>query len=148
MAWAIITIYTSKCAQMDPNSCLKRQNCIPDVKSVISKNRRGWVPPPLGSRKVKMNILGTLCLFSIRNCVSLSYLRRLSASFSKFPTNAPLRYCPSQDYSTSGKILSPQGLMCRFQARVKEEGLAAGCRNHHRENRKLDEWNSMAGKEK
>jgi len=33
MAWTIITIYASKCAQMDP----KRQNFIPDTKSVTSK---------------------------------------------------------------------------------------------------------------
>jgi len=32
MAWAIVTIYTSKCAQMDPSSYLKRQNCIRDAK--------------------------------------------------------------------------------------------------------------------
>jgi len=37
MAWAIITIYTSKCAQMDPNRYLKRQNSIPEAKSVTSK---------------------------------------------------------------------------------------------------------------
>jgi len=37
MAWAIITIYISKCAQMDPNSYLKRQNSIPEAKSVTSK---------------------------------------------------------------------------------------------------------------
>jgi len=33
MASAIITIYTSKCAQMDPQQLyLKRQNFIPDAK--------------------------------------------------------------------------------------------------------------------
>jgi len=37
MTWAIITIYTSKCVQMDPNTYLKRQNFIPYAKSVISK---------------------------------------------------------------------------------------------------------------
>jgi len=37
MAWAIITIYISKCAQMDPNSYLKRNFFIPDAKSVTSK---------------------------------------------------------------------------------------------------------------
>jgi len=48
MAWAIITIYTSKCAQMDPNSYLKRQNFIPDAKSVISKEAYGGeYHPPL-----------------------------------------------------------------------------------------------------
>ena len=52
MAWAIITISTSKCAKMD--NYLKRQNLIANAKSVISKNLRGWVPPPLFSRKVKI----------------------------------------------------------------------------------------------
>jgi len=52
MAWAIITIYISKCAQMNPNSYLKGQNSIPNAKSVTSKNLRGWVPPPIGSPKV------------------------------------------------------------------------------------------------
>jgi len=38
MAWAIIKIYTSKCAQMGPNSYLiKGQNSIPEAKSVTSK---------------------------------------------------------------------------------------------------------------
>jgi len=37
MAWDIITIYTSQCAQMDPNSYLKRQYFIPDAKCMISK---------------------------------------------------------------------------------------------------------------
>src|SRR6218665_1267731 len=109
MAWAIITIYTSKCAQMDPNSCLKRQNCIPDVKSVISKNRRGWVPPPLGSRKVKMNILGTLCLFSIRNCVSLSYLHRLSGVFLEVSHECTLTILPQPGLLHQWKDLVASG---------------------------------------
>ena len=37
MAWAIITIYTSKCAHMDPQQLQKRQNLITDAKSVICK---------------------------------------------------------------------------------------------------------------
>jgi len=37
MAWAIIRIYTFKCAQMDPNSYLRRQHFIPYAKSVTSK---------------------------------------------------------------------------------------------------------------
>jgi|SRR6218665_2200733 len=49
MAWAIITIYTSKCAQMDPNSYLKRQDFIPDAKSVTLKKLSG-----VGSPKVNM----------------------------------------------------------------------------------------------
>src|SRR6218665_1524150 len=42
-----------------PNSYLKRQNFIPDAKSVTSKNLRGgWVsPPPLGSPTVKHQTL-------------------------------------------------------------------------------------------
>jgi len=51
MAWTIITIYTSKCAQMDPQQ-LQRQNFITDAKSVTSKNLRG-VPPPLVARKLR-----------------------------------------------------------------------------------------------
>jgi len=35
MAWAIITIYISKCAQMYPQSYLKLQNFISDAKSLI-----------------------------------------------------------------------------------------------------------------
>jgi len=37
MTWAIITIYNSKCAKMDPNRHLKRQNFIPEAKSVMSE---------------------------------------------------------------------------------------------------------------
>ena|SRR6218665_1829700 len=52
MAWAIITINTSKCAQITPNSYLKRQNFIPDAKSVTWKKLWGWVPPPLVARRL------------------------------------------------------------------------------------------------
>jgi len=37
MAWAIITIYISKCAQMNPQQLLKSQNSIPDAKCVTWK---------------------------------------------------------------------------------------------------------------
>jgi len=37
MAWAIITIYTSKCAKMDPQQLPKCKKFIPDAKSVMSK---------------------------------------------------------------------------------------------------------------
>jgi len=37
MVWAIRTIYTSNCVQMDPNSHQKRQNFIPYAASVICK---------------------------------------------------------------------------------------------------------------
>jgi len=49
IAWAIITIYISICAQMDPNSYLKRHNFTPDAKGVISKR----LYSPLFSLKVK-----------------------------------------------------------------------------------------------
>src|SRR6218665_1941926 len=40
-----------------PNSYLKRQNFIPDEKSVTSKNLRGgWVPPPLVARRLSIRL--------------------------------------------------------------------------------------------
>ena len=41
MAWAIITIYTSECAQMIPKSFVIGQHFSPDAKSVISKKPYG-----------------------------------------------------------------------------------------------------------
>jgi len=48
MAWAIITIYTSLCVQMDFQHLptVIGQNFIPDAKK-YRENRRGWVSPPL-----------------------------------------------------------------------------------------------------
>src|SRR6218665_2068193 len=53
MAWAIITIYTSKCPQMDPKQQPETSTFYSRCKKCdIKKNLRGWVPPPLGSPKV------------------------------------------------------------------------------------------------
>ena len=38
MAWAIITIYTSKCMQMDPQQLPKTSHFIPDAKSEICQH--------------------------------------------------------------------------------------------------------------
>src|SRR6218665_48395 len=60
MAWAIRTIYTSKCVQMDLNSYLKRQNFSPYATSVTCKNRRGGYHL-LGSLRVKMSTSPKQC---------------------------------------------------------------------------------------
>src|SRR6218665_2262191 len=55
MAWAIIKIYTSKCAQMDPQQLPKTSKFYSRSKKCdIKKTLGGWVPPPLGSPKVNM----------------------------------------------------------------------------------------------
>jgi len=47
MTWAIITIYTSKCAQMDPQQLPKTSKFyFRSKKCDIKKTLRGWVPPP------------------------------------------------------------------------------------------------------
>src|SRR6218665_467 len=57
MVWAIIKIYTSKCAQMDPQQLLKTSKFYSKRKKCdIEKTLGGWVPPPLGSPKVKRKI--------------------------------------------------------------------------------------------
>ena len=53
MAWAIITIYTSKCAQMDPQQLPKSSKFYSGCKkSDIEKTLGGWVPPPLVARRL------------------------------------------------------------------------------------------------
>src|SRR6218665_3595441 len=52
MAWAIITNYTSKCAQMDPQQPMKTSKFYSRSKKCdIEKTLGGWVQP-LGSPKV------------------------------------------------------------------------------------------------
>jgi len=54
MAWAIITIYTSECAQMDPQQPPKTSQFYSRCKKFdIEKTLVGWVPHPLGRPKVK-----------------------------------------------------------------------------------------------
>ena len=54
MAWAIITIYTSKCAQMDSQQLLKASKFYSRCKQCdIEKIVRGGYHRPLGSLKVK-----------------------------------------------------------------------------------------------
>ena len=54
MAWAIITIYTSEYAQMNPQQLPKTSEFYYKCKkSVTSKNLRGWVPPAPWYPKVK-----------------------------------------------------------------------------------------------
>src|SRR6218665_3205067 len=49
MAWAIITIYTSKCAQQVLNTSKFYFRC---KKCEIEKTLGGWVPPPLVARRL------------------------------------------------------------------------------------------------
>jgi len=47
MAWAIITIYISKCAQMHPQQLPKTSKFYSKCKKCdIEKTLGGWVPPP------------------------------------------------------------------------------------------------------
>jgi len=65
MAWAIITICISKCAQMNPQQLLKTSKFYSRCKKCdIEKALGVWVPPPpLGSPKVKHNYdKNTSCL--------------------------------------------------------------------------------------
>ena len=71
MEWAIITIYTSKCAQMDPQQLLKMSKFYSRCKSVTSKNLRELVPPLLGSPKVK-SITHKIFILVTRNFIPCS----------------------------------------------------------------------------
>src|SRR6218665_3513037 len=68
MAWAIITNYTSKCAQMDPQLLPKTSKFYSRSKKCdIEKTLGGWVPPPpLGSPKVNGVLIWKGYLFSCR----------------------------------------------------------------------------------
>src|SRR6218665_2549815 len=53
MVWAIITIYISKCAQMEPQQLLKTSNFYSRCKRCdIEKTLGGWVPSPLVARRL------------------------------------------------------------------------------------------------
>src|SRR6218665_2706568 len=71
MAWAIIKMYTSKCAQVDPQQLLKTSKFYSKSKKCdIEKNIGGWVPPPpLGSQKVKGLIFFIISLNLVSICV-------------------------------------------------------------------------------
>jgi len=54
MAWAIITIFISKCAQMNPQQLLKTSKFYSRCKKCDIEKALGWVgTTPLGSPKVK-----------------------------------------------------------------------------------------------
>jgi len=53
MAWAIITIYTSKCAQMDPQQLPKTSKLYSRCKKCDIEKTLGGGYHPLGSPKVK-----------------------------------------------------------------------------------------------
>src|SRR6218665_1898079 len=55
------------------NSYLKRQNFIPDAKRVTSKKTLGgeWVPPPLGSPKVKNSFFSKVLNLDIQPLCSI-----------------------------------------------------------------------------
>src|SRR6218665_3780132 len=53
MAWAIITIYISKCAQMNPQQLPKTSKFYSKCKKCdIEKTLGEWVPPPLVARRL------------------------------------------------------------------------------------------------
>jgi len=63
MAWAIITIYISKCAQMNPQQLPKTSRFYSKCKKCdIEKTLGGWVgTTPIGSPMVKlMSFLGAM----------------------------------------------------------------------------------------
>ena len=53
MAWAIITIYASKCAQMDPQQLPKTSNFYSRCKKCDVEKTLGRVPLPLVARRLK-----------------------------------------------------------------------------------------------
>src|SRR6218665_4094884 len=80
MAWAIITIYTSKCAQMDPQQLPKTSKFYSRFKKCdIEKTLGGGgYHPALGSLKAKMAMaskehLLLKCLFQFVHCVLLMF---------------------------------------------------------------------------
>src|SRR6218665_2048543 len=90
MAWAIITIYISKCAQMNPQQLPKTSKFYSRCKKCdIEKTLGGWVPPPLGSPKVKNHlVVGCAKMFLTR----LLFCKLLKSIFiSVFGLGAPPR---------------------------------------------------------
>src|SRR6218665_1139251 len=58
MAWAIITIYTSKCAQMDPQQLLTTSKFYSRCKKCdIEKTLIGVGTTPLGARRLRMRLI-------------------------------------------------------------------------------------------
>src|SRR6218665_1875684 len=58
MAWAIITMYTSKCAQMDPQQLPKTSKFYSRCKKCdIEKTLGGGYPPPLVDRRLTYQLM-------------------------------------------------------------------------------------------
>src|SRR6218665_1249856 len=72
MAWAIITMYTFKCAQMDPKQLPKTSTFYSRSKKCDIKKTLGVGTTPLGSPKVNQQHLNQ----NIHNCFQHSYFDR------------------------------------------------------------------------
>src|SRR6218665_2610750 len=92
MTRAIITIYISKCAQMDPQQLFKTSKFYSKCKKCdIKKTLGGWVqPPPLVARKLNTNksmgrYIATFvfCRMQILSYYSISCFRQLTCSGSR-----------------------------------------------------------------
>src|SRR6218665_127329 len=79
MAWAIITFYISKCAQMNPKELLKTSKFYSRCKKCdIEKNLRGWVPTPLVARRLSR--LNRHILYYSTSCPTRSRTGKTSPS--------------------------------------------------------------------
>src|SRR6218665_513028 len=72
MAWAIIPIYTSKCAQMDPQKLPTRSKFYSRCKRCDADKTYGGVYHPLGSLKVK-NVLRSHWLICFTETIMFSF---------------------------------------------------------------------------
>src|SRR6218665_3747089 len=74
MAWAIITIYTYKCAQMDPQQLPETSKFYSRSKKCdIKKTLGGWVPPPLVARRLNCEYFRSLQIKANRLIVKSMY---------------------------------------------------------------------------
>src|SRR6218665_235590 len=88
MAWAIITIYISKCAQINPQQLPKTSKFYSKCKKCdIEATLGGWVPPPLEARRLSKEIVSTspktTSLISTFNnnhgsCLRIEYIQEIS----------------------------------------------------------------------
>src|SRR6218665_3028862 len=89
MVWAIIKIYTAKCAQMDPQQLPKRSKFYSKCKKCdIEKTLGGWVPPPLVARRLicYLSIGGAKSVASIDTGAKILTFRQIRNVIISLPT--------------------------------------------------------------
>ena|SRR6218665_1065808 len=83
MAWTIITIYTSKCAQMDRQQLPKKSKFYSKCKKCDIEKTLGVSTTPFGSPKVKISIVtvGYVWAVFLRLSLSRTFLHKLIDTF-------------------------------------------------------------------